>query len=290
MLTDSCRQLAAVLFGVALMFAPASAATEIGVAAAVKNEVEGIQGGAPRRLAPGSQLFELETVKTGVESAAQLIFLDETSLSIGPQAQITLDRFVFDPKRNAGDMVMSASRGAFRFITGSQDPRNYRIRTPVATIGVRGTILDCFQGPSWLLCILQEGAAIFEVGATTHRLNRPGRAILINADGRVRFFTPDGTFFEDAGIFAFPLYGLELDGAIRYLDVQRDMQEAIDELNSHDARADGGGGGGGSRDDDGGGSSDDDTPPSDDDTPGDDDTPPRDDDSTGDDGCGEFCN
>ena len=271
------RHLVALVVGVGLagvgfaasMALPAAAATRIGVAAATKNEVEGVQGGAARPLSPGSQVFALETVKTGAASAAQLIFLDETSLSIGPKAEITLDRFVFDPNRKTGDVVLSASRGAFRFITGSQDPRSYKIRTPVATIGVRGTILDCFIAASGLLCILQEGAAIVDVAGKIFNLSRPGQAIIVTAAGEVRGpFTPDGTFYDVAGIFPFPLYGGEFDAVIRHLEIGDGIVDLIDEVNALDAVPP----------DDG----DDEPPPPPDD---DDDTPPPDD--TDDDVCNE---
>src|SRR5262249_59034412 len=71
------------------------AAQKIGVAGAVKNDVQGLNGSAAEKLAPGSHLFEQEVVKTGAESLAQLIFLDETSLSVGPKAQVKLDKFVY---------------------------------------------------------------------------------------------------------------------------------------------------------------------------------------------------
>src|ERR1700722_3741331 len=113
----------------ALGSAETMAAQKVGVAAAVQNDVQGSGGnGAAQKLAPGSQLFEQEIVKTGADSLAQLIFLDETSLSLGPKAQVKLDKFVFDPNRKAGSVILSASKGAFRFVDGAQDPHNYTIK------------------------------------------------------------------------------------------------------------------------------------------------------------------
>jgi hypothetical protein len=178
---------------------PAAAATDIGVAAAVKNDVKG-SGGA---LSVGSRVFQNEIVTTGVESLAQLMFLDETTLSIGPKSEITLDKFVFNPSKGAGNVIFSATKGAFRFITGSQDPRHYEIRTPVATIGVRGTIVDCFIVSGGLVCIVEEGSAV--VGGHTVPA---GQAIFISNSGNVTGpMTPDGRFFQVAGNVPWPLYG-----------------------------------------------------------------------------------
>ena len=214
----------------------ATAATRIGVAAAVKNEVKGVQGGAARELSAGSQVFALETVKTGEGSAAQLIFLDETSLSIGPRAEITLDRFVFDPDKGTGDVLLSASRGAFRFISGTQNPNNYKVKTPVATLGFRGTIVDCLITSGGLICILQEGQAYLEVGGVIYHLNTPGQALFVAADGTVQGpFTPDGTFFDVSGIFPFPLFGGDFDAVIKHLDIGDMPVDLIDELNAQNA-------------------------------------------------------
>src|SRR5215475_3239435 len=93
-------------------------------------------------LSVGSELFSNETVRTGEASQAQLLFLDQTNLSVGARSEVKLDRFVYNPDRKTGNVVIEASRGAFRFVSGSQNPRSYTIKTPFATIGVRGTIFS----------------------------------------------------------------------------------------------------------------------------------------------------
>ena len=50
-----------------------------------------------------------------------------------------LDRFVFDPDRKTGELTLNVTQGMFRFVTGGMQKEAYRIRTPHATIGVRGT-------------------------------------------------------------------------------------------------------------------------------------------------------
>ncbi len=205
--------------------APAVAATNIGVTAAVKNDVKG-SGGA---LIVGTKVFQNEVITTGVQSLAQLMFLDETTLSIGPKSQVTLDKFVFNPNKGAGSVVFSATKGAFRFITGSQDPRHYTINTPVATIGVRGTIVDCFIVAGGLACIVEEGNAI--VGGHTVAA---GQAIFIANNGNVTGpMTPDGQFFQVAGNIPWPLYGSVLPAGYERYQGPDGLTIRTDEANPH---------------------------------------------------------
>ena len=80
-----------------------------------------------------------ESVRTGASGEARLRFVDATDLAIGPGSTVKLDRFVFAGGGTASSVVMSAARGAFRFTTGNSAHEAYRIVTPAAVIGVRGT-------------------------------------------------------------------------------------------------------------------------------------------------------
>jgi hypothetical protein len=87
-------------------------------------------------------LISNETVRTSTGGQAELQFLDRTKMSVGPMSTVRLDKFAYDPNRGTGNVVVNATRGAYRFITGVQDPRSYEIKTPYATLGVRGTVLE----------------------------------------------------------------------------------------------------------------------------------------------------
>jgi hypothetical protein len=114
----------------------------IGSAASVRNQVEGIRGGQPRSLSSGSAVYSQELIRSGEASVAELVFVDQTKLSVGPKSEVRLDKFVYDPNKGVGKVVVEASRGAYRFVTGVQDHRNYEIKTPYASIGVRGTVFE----------------------------------------------------------------------------------------------------------------------------------------------------
>lgn len=127
-----------------LVDAPAAEAnSKIGVASAVKNEVQG----SGRTLSVGSSVFANERIRTGDASTAQLLFLDKTVVSVGPKAELLLDKYVYNPNRGTGQVVLNAVQGGMRFVTGAQNPTNYAIKTPVATLGIRGTVVDLLISP-----------------------------------------------------------------------------------------------------------------------------------------------
>jgi hypothetical protein len=124
--------------GLALQSTASSAQEAIGKATSVKPQAEGIQSGATRTLSGGSEVYSKETVRTGRAGQADLQFQDNSNLSVGPDSNVRLDKFVYDPNKSAGSVAVQATRGSFRFVTGSQSKGSYQIKTPYGTLGVRG--------------------------------------------------------------------------------------------------------------------------------------------------------
>src|SRR3984957_15522070 len=125
-----------------LAASPAHAQARVGEAAVVKNEVVRVTGEAPSQINVGDGVLRDEIVRTGLDSAARLVMADSTNLSLGPNATIKLDRTVFNDEHTYRDIAIRLTAGAFRFVTGNSEKVAYKITTPVATIGVRGTVLD----------------------------------------------------------------------------------------------------------------------------------------------------
>jgi hypothetical protein len=115
---------------------------KIGKAVTTQDQVEGVTEKGVAPISIGSQVYLDELVRTGVSGVAQLLFVDRTNLTVGPVTEIRLDKFVYDPNGGSGNVVLVATEGAFRFITGEMPSRNYAIRTPFATLGVRGTAFN----------------------------------------------------------------------------------------------------------------------------------------------------
>lgn len=166
----------------------ALAQQRIGAASHVKNRVVRIRAGSSFRLDTGGAVFRKETVRTRQDSSARLTFLDSTNLSIGPNSSVLLDRFVFQGRGPSQALTVNLVRGAFRFSTGALDKRAYKINTPVATIGVRGTVLGIFsQGPRTLVTMVDNSEAL----ACTRLTARP-RCVLLRGAGDTVVITRTG--------------------------------------------------------------------------------------------------
>lgn len=157
----------------------ALADAKIGVAAAVKNDVRGKSGA----LAVGSSVFANERIKTGDAASAQLMFVDKTVLNMGPKAELLLDKYVYNPNRGSGQVVVNAVQGSMRFVTGSQNPTNYSIKTPVATLGIRGTVVDLqINGLETFIGVLEGSLTIRMLDGSLMTVNA-GQYVVIAANG-----------------------------------------------------------------------------------------------------------
>ena len=112
-----------------------NAQTRIGTANSVRPEASGSIAGT---LSAGSGVHANETVRTGSAGQAGMRFLDQSNLNVGPSSQVQLDKFVYDPNKGAGTVVIEGARGAFQFSTGSQNKGDVKIKTPSGTLGIRG--------------------------------------------------------------------------------------------------------------------------------------------------------
>ena len=168
------------LFGIA----PAHADTtpRIGTAALATNAVTGLLGTTRRTLKRGDGVFQNENIMTGANAGAQLLFQDETALTMGPDSQVILDKLIYDPNKRAGEMSIRAVTGAFRFVSGSAPKQGYSIKTPVGTIGVRGTIIQFWIKGLQLTLQLDEGGTYF-CGAQNKcvELDKPGTYVVVTS-------------------------------------------------------------------------------------------------------------
>lgn len=172
--------------------APAHAQT-IGVAATVRNDVAQLRGAKATPINAGEEVVRNEVVRTGVESATKIVFRDDTNLAVGPSSTVTLDRFVFSGENTAQKVTVNLVRGAFRFTSGGSDKRAYEIKTPLATIGVRGTQLGVLsEGRLRTTVNMLEGVAIICMRGTGRCLVASmGQTVVVTATG-ITFSSPGG--------------------------------------------------------------------------------------------------
>ena len=137
-----CAWGAAVSFVAIATVAHAAIGTAVSVAPSATNS----RGGANRPLAARDPLEQNDRIRTSGEGAVLTRFNDDTTLTIGPNSEVVLDRYVFDGSR-ARSITVQVVRGALRFASGKSPSEVYQIKTPVATIGVRGTVVNIlFEG------------------------------------------------------------------------------------------------------------------------------------------------
>lgn len=98
-------------------------------------------GGAEKPLAIRDTLEQNDRIRTTAAGSTRVRLLDDTMITIGPNSEVLLDQFVFDGNR-AQKATVEVVRGAMRFVSGTSERRAYEIKTPAATIGVRGTVVD----------------------------------------------------------------------------------------------------------------------------------------------------
>jgi hypothetical protein len=129
-----------------------------------------------RRLAAEDAVHWRELIETEPESATQLQFIDGTMLSVGPEARVVLDEFVYGGPPGTDRMVLTMTKGISRFITGKMDKAAYEIRAPGAIIGVRGTDFTLVVDP--------------EAGSTTVLVNHGEVAVRRADDGQAVILRP----------------------------------------------------------------------------------------------------
>src|SRR5690606_6300950 len=86
-------------------------------------------------------------------ASAQVRFPDGSIVALKPGSELRLDAYAYGGKGGKNESVMSLLKGGFRTVTGaiSQLSREaYKVNTPVATIGVRGTVYEATLGDNGL--------------------------------------------------------------------------------------------------------------------------------------------
>lgn len=95
-----------------------------------------------RQLSRGSNFYSGETLKTGTNSTAQVRFTDGTVMALSPNSQVRVDEYSYHQDAKSDKSVTTLVKGGFRALTGlisKENPDAYKLQTPVAVIGVRGT-------------------------------------------------------------------------------------------------------------------------------------------------------
>jgi trimeric autotransporter adhesin len=162
---------------------------KVGISSAVNPQATGTPPGRPaRQLVIGQDVVFNEHIATAASGQTQLLFLDESSMTVGPNSDLTIDQFVYDPKTGAGRLAMSAARGLLRYVGGklSKQPGAVTMRTSTATLAVRGGVffVEVTQGGATeVIFVFGRGLVVTARNGVVQTLRRPGYKITVSSSG-----------------------------------------------------------------------------------------------------------
>ncbi len=145
------------------------------------------------------ELVQQEALRTEKESTIQVKFIDGSELSVEQSSEMVLSDYVFDGAAATG--VIDLNNGLFHFKSNGNGDQGIALRTPVATIGVRGTeFLVHVDGDDATVIDILDGA----VEARPHGSGRPvtcigGQSILIAGEDEDAQCGDIGSFSTAAG-------------------------------------------------------------------------------------------
>jgi len=192
---------------------PALAAPDqVGLAVIVRNNVSEVEP-TPAKITAGDDVVRDEIIQTMADSHAKVVLKDSTNLVLGPNSTLKLDRTVFTDATSVGDIAIKLTTGSFRFITGHSAKEAYAITTPIATLGIRGTVLDFFIQPLTNQIVLKSGQSHVcagnrnntgnpnnntgntnNTGTNCVDLTQVGDTAIITANGDIRLEHSDSSF------------------------------------------------------------------------------------------------
>jgi hypothetical protein len=117
--------------------------------------------GAVKILSLKSEVESGDTLVTEKNTYAMVKFIDNSEITLKPASQLTIDNFAFDNAKPDGDSAsFNLLKGGMRSVSGLLGKRNkekFALKTPAATIGIRGTtfIVDYVPGEDRALASLQ---------------------------------------------------------------------------------------------------------------------------------------
>jgi len=90
----------------------------------------------------GTDIFQGDAVETDADGSIGIVFADNSTFSLAESGSMIIDEMVYDPGSQEGTSVFSVAEGVFSFVSGQiakTDVDAMTIKTPTATVGIRGT-------------------------------------------------------------------------------------------------------------------------------------------------------
>lgn len=140
-----------ILFGMLLagIMSGAVLAQDVGRVILSVGEVTLVREGRSSPLNIGAEIRSGDRVLTGSTSNAQIRFTDTGIVALRPETDFSVDEYNFRGQQDGSERALfSLLKGGMRTVTGlvgKLNQQNYRVRTPTATIGIRGTHFNLVQ-------------------------------------------------------------------------------------------------------------------------------------------------
>jgi hypothetical protein len=180
-------RLLTIIWFLLVLYRPAAAAQTVGSVTRVQNHA---QIGAKTAVV-GTPVQMNDALRTGANARLQITFRDGTLLTLGENARVVIDRYVFNPDQSTGAMALTTTTGALRFATGRLNQmrnKDITVFTPYAALAVRGT--EFWMGPidghHGALLLKGKVRVGNQAGAVT--LSEPGQGTdNVDADGNNKY-------------------------------------------------------------------------------------------------------
>jgi hypothetical protein len=184
----SALRLACLVPALVLAAGPAARAQEVGTMTAFQTVIARLNGPA---LGVGAGIFLNDRLRSNATGLGMIVFNDESSAKIGPNASLTIDEFVYDPVTRRGTSTFRADSGLARFYGGQISKRGrMNVRTPHMVLGIRGGIIEVGVERDRSEGILRAGQMTCRLGEMHRIITKPGFSCA--SDGRMIVVAPGG--------------------------------------------------------------------------------------------------
>ncbi|MCP3873609.1 MAG: FecR domain-containing protein [Desulfobacteraceae bacterium] len=170
-----------------------------GFVIALRGKVQAVDtDGNTRMLAIKDYIYVEDTIKTGKRSRLQLMFQDNTIISLGSDSELKIAEYNWNSKTSDGKIVTEVKEGAFRIMGGlisKEAPDKFKTKTPAAVIGIRGSMYAGSVRDGKLSVVFEGGRGISLKNATGQILiTKPGYGSYVKGWGKAikasKKFTP----------------------------------------------------------------------------------------------------
>jgi hypothetical protein len=103
-----------------------------------------VRGGNTLAVRVGEAVYQSDGLRTGTDGRIGIMLSDDTRVSLGPNSEVSLDRFAYAPADGQLGFVLRVVRGVAAYVSGriaKLAPDSVHLETPAAIVGVRGTTL-----------------------------------------------------------------------------------------------------------------------------------------------------